>query len=319
MRYWSLSKRKELKIISDNVDEEIIDIDSVKIKISHICIESSDVARFNGHEKQLGYPVSLGRSAIGQISESLDQNYRKGQKVFLSPYFADNKIAGMHKNGYLSEYVNVNVKDLIEIPEVISDEQSLFIDDISLILASLENYSIEEGQKALFVGASCKNCIAYQILKNQGMECHIADDDEDRISVAKNLGIENIINLKEKEKTLEFMENSNVDIVFYDADAAIKYQDMFLFIKSNGVAIMYAFSKNNKKQLVNISPIINKQVHIFSNVSGSGFVKSAVNLLINEKIVVKGLINNAYTFNNTVKLFKRLSTTKSYYKDIIVI
>lgn len=324
MRSWKLIDKEELKLCEENQKENLINDDTSKIKTKYVSISEIDLNMYRqGNLKQ---PITLGRSAVGIISESKTNQFLKGQKVFVSPYRKDRfdrlKISGIDFDGTLQDFIYVPNSAIEILPDdnILFDTQAIYIDDIALAIETLNKINLKKGDVIIFVGISSKNCIAAQIAIMMQAVPIIIDKSKEKLEIANNLGIYYTVlqNGKASQEINKITSGRGGKFIIFNSDC---FQDVgesiTHFIENNGVVCFMGFNSIINGEVLDISTIINKQITIMTSKTGENQFKKAINMLANRYLKFDGLLNNFIDFENVDKSFKSLSKSCNYLKNTV--
>jgi alcohol dehydrogenase len=125
-----------------------------------------------------------------------------GKRVVLFPKFAEGGVLGEHGNGGLCEFINVDHRQLIEIPDGVSFQEAA-----SLPIAYGTSHrmlftrgNIKKGEKILILGASGGvgvSCV--QFAKMAGCEVFACTSSEEKGEKLKALGADHVINYADEK------------------------------------------------------------------------------------------------------------------------
>ena len=324
MQSWKLIESKKLELIEATDNDFLQDQNYAKIKISLADITSSDMGVFTGSYKYTQYPIGPGRSAVGYISESANSYYKKGQRIFLTPYQKNKAdktlIAGTDFDGYLANFATVPTTRIIELPDSVKEDEAIFIDDIALAYSTLSLLNVKQGEYVLLIGSSFKNIIAAQLIIYRQAIPIILDNDDNRLKIAESLGIYYTINknLKnEKQRIKEITSGNFVKYLIFDTDSFSDSRDILSYLGQDGKLCFMGFNKMPNALNINIAPLIKNEISIISSNTGKDHITAAINALANSIVDVHNLIENRGELNSADKFINELSTQCTYFKNII--
>jgi NADPH:quinone reductase-like Zn-dependent oxidoreductase len=188
----------------------------------------------------LHFPFTLGGDFAGVVTETTgDTDLAIGDKVY-------GQAAGVAGNsGAFAEFVAVKAKNVTKSPENLdfTEAASLPLVGSSAIQAIMQHINLQKGQK-LFIhgGAGGIGTIAVQIAKHLGAYVAVTATGEG-ITVAKNLGADEIIDYKEAD----FSEMlSGYDAVF-DTVGSEDFVKAFAILKEGGIAVSMGGSNDESR------------------------------------------------------------------------
>ena len=150
--------------------------DRVKDVINKISVEGPFSA-IDAVNKKLEQPISLGYCNVGEIIEigSSISEYRVGDRVV--------------SNGSHSEYVLVSKNLSAKIPKEVQDEDAVFVILASIGLQGIRLAKPSLGETFVVCGLGLIGLLTSQLLKANGCEVIGLDPNQERINIAKKLGI----------------------------------------------------------------------------------------------------------------------------------
>lgn len=339
MRVWHLIDVKSLKLLTNASEEisanaavisndsntfqaKIPENDYIKVKISKASITSTDVTSFLG--KYNIYPIVPARSAVALVSESTLPSYKQGQRLFLSPYSTINnttyKTHGVNIDGYLGDYAFVPTSQVFSLPEGVTDDEAVFIEDIALAINVLERLSVEKAEYIALYGASYINCIIAQLAIYYQTIPVMIDFDDERLNLASNCGVYYTINNTQEnalQKIIEITSGKMVDHLVFDTDCFTTLDDLIPYVRSKGKVCLVGFNKYMPPIMCNMSRIVANQLQILGVNNGRTEISSAINMLANDIIKVDGFIENVIELEHFPDLMKKLSDKTNYLKNIV--
>lgn len=186
----------------------------VTIKIHAVSLQFRDLMVSKGiypQQKSDIVPCSDGAGEIVALGQEV-KGWKIGDRV--CPNFALDHIhgdvtkeilstgLGGHTDGVLREYVNVPVHSLVRIPEHLSYEEGS-----TLPCAALTAYNachgpvpLKAGDYVLILGTGGVSIFGAQIALASGATVIITSSSDEKLQVAKNLGVQHIINYKKNVK-----------------------------------------------------------------------------------------------------------------------
>lgn len=340
MKVWHITEAKNCKLLTSKLEvnsstNEVVlsqdddtflvilpDEDFIKVKITKASISSSDVSSYLGNYGH--FPIVPSRSCLAQVSESTFSSFKQGQRLFLSPYHANNngtfKTRSIDLDGYLGDYAYVPIRDVYTLPEGICDSAATFIEDIALAINVLEELEPERGEYIAIYGASYINIIIAQLAIYYQAIPVVIDIDEDRLTLAQNAGIYYTINTRTEaaeQKIVEITSGKLCNYLVFDADCFTMLDNLLNFVKSEGKICLTGYNKFIPTLKCDVAKIIAKQLTIVGVNNGFGSIPSAINMLANKIVKTDNLIEHESSLTEYPDLLKTLSTKSNFYKSII--
>jgi len=251
--------------------------DDVLVKILHAGICGSDINRIRTVNKKWDSKI-LGHEGVGLIEKigNKVKFFKIGDKVAIIPLvpcfnckFCDEgnysscnnySFIGSRVNGLFSEYISLNEKNLIKLPETIDIEKYIFLEPLTVALHSIYKANLKLGQSVTILGAGTIGLLIFQILRNLGMyDLVIADISEYNLKIAKKLGVHHRVNVA-KDKLEEYIKKNickfGVDVTFESSGSNDAKNNSILVTKSKGNIVLIGTSPENVSFKGNIFELI---------------------------------------------------------------
>lgn len=336
MKGWKLIKPHQLEL--SDIEENNGDNSGVKVKITKALINISDLFRYNG-EIEVDEGRVLGSFGVGVVSdvESNLFDLKKGDKVFVSPkrtcnncYNCNNNngdkcisplTAGEDFDGFLSDFMQVDVESVYPLPENISENDALFINYLSVAENIVDSLNIEKGDYVAIIGTSVPSMILSQLLiYYQAVPIMISSNDNEK-NIALSSGIyytlaqsDNVVKEvssitggRMAEKVVYFC---NTDIPVIKAFSVASYGANVAITGLTNNISSFSFNQALKKQL--------KINCINNNIQNT---ETIINLLINKAVDISKLDIKTIKNSNVKKYFEdfeKSSSEENDFKETIV-
>ncbi len=334
MKGWKLVSPKNL-ILTDSKDENEKE-NSCKVKITKSLITLSDVLRYNGEIDATD--KILGSYGIGIVSE-IDANLfgiEKGQHVFIEPdrecgecinckngdeNECDNILTcGEDIDGFLTDFITVENKHVLPLPESVNDYNALFIPHVALAKTIIDRLKIQKGDYVGIIGGTNLGIIISELLIYFQAVPILMSSNEEEINIAKSSGI---------YYTLSDSSNWNKEVsnitggrmcknVVYISDSDIGVSKAFSVASQNARIV---FTGQNTTISTSMNQAIKKQVNIYCLNSGFKNTVSSINLLANKAVDVSNLKLNTANYTEIDKTFEEMNNdfenNKKIYETVV--
>ncbi|MEK4299648.1 galactitol-1-phosphate 5-dehydrogenase [Oceanobacillus sp. FSL W8-0428] len=214
-----------------DIEIPVIKSNQVLVKVSYVGICGSDLARyFDG--KVHNYPTVLGHEFSGVISEvgSEVQELSEGDRVAVAPLVPCGECSscesgnpalcenysfiGSREQGAMAEYVAVNAKNILILPDGITDQEAALIEPLTVAIHGIEKLDIHAGVRAVVFGAGTIGMMSLLALQAKGAgEITVIDIDHTKLEMAKTLGAVETVNSLDIDLDNYFKENQRPEIV----------------------------------------------------------------------------------------------------------
>ena len=319
MRSWMITRPGILEQTSS--EDDILPQDCARVRAARVAVSPSDTAAFTG--KSGKYPVVPGRIAMGLVSESNDMTLKIGQRVMLSPYRHTEKgtlVKGVDCDGYFSDFVTCPLSEIYVMPEGVSDESVVFVEDVALAVAVLEKLDIAKTQYLLLNGCSVLNCVIAQLAIYYQAIPVMADRRREMLELAEDMGVYYTVNPDEEdvfEKIKEITSGAMCDCMAADADFFPDASALFPCLKTGGKAAFCGIGGATCSAYAPISDIVSKRLEVYGVNSGDGELETAINMIATEIVKVDGLFGNLEQFSDAPAVLEKAASAQAGMKTIV--
>lgn len=207
--------------------------DKVKIKVEYSGICGSDIHSFKGEYNNIKPPITLGHEFSGIVVEvGKDvKNVKVGDRVTSETTFetcgeciycrskdynlcSTRKGIGTQVNGSFAEYVLSREESIHVLSDNISLMSAALTEPLACCVhAALEKTEVNSDDIVLVVGPGPIGLLLAQVVKSQGATVIISGTakDKDRLKIAKDLGIDRIVNINKENLEDIVKEMTNGD------------------------------------------------------------------------------------------------------------
>ncbi|MDR2090880.1 MAG: zinc-binding dehydrogenase [Clostridiales bacterium] len=336
MKGWQITSKGEFGLIEK--EASVLLDGQVKVRIAKAAITSTDGALYLGQGE---YPIIPVRAATGVISESISDEFKKGEKVVISPYinnaesprahshadqkkdilFSDIDIMGVTIDGFLRDFVVLPQENVVPIPDGVDDTEAVFVEHIALALKVLDVLGIKNNEYvAILGGNSLCNIFAQLVMYYHGIPI-IIDNDKDLLNICRANGIYYTINPTETDcinRVMEITGGKMAEHVVFESRARLPFSSALSLAKKKGCVALMGFNIFADKMDLNITPILRKQLTFTGINNGYNEIASAVNILANKILKLSPLISHKTTFDGAPEIIKDLALNPHSYRSVII-
>jgi len=194
----------------------------IKVKAAGIC--GSDAHIYYGKNAFAVYPRVVGHEFAGEIVKVGKQvkNLKQGDRVTVDPVNSCGhcyacrigrhnvctslSVMGVHRDGGFREYAAANAANVYKVPERIPWKIAAMVEPYSIAAQVLERGRLTADDMVLICGAGPIGLIILQAAKMKGAKVAIMDVVESRLTKAKHMGADLIINSKKSDMVTELMK-----------------------------------------------------------------------------------------------------------------
>ena len=201
------------------------------------------------------------------------------------------------REGCFAEYVCLPVKNLLEIPENVSDEEAVFTEPLAAALEILEQIHIPPYKKIAVLGDGKLGLMIALALNAAGLDLILIGKHENKLEIAKKQGVKTkLLSDVEIKKEYDFVVEATGSISGFETSLALTKPRGTLILKST------------------IAPVVVDEITIVG--SRCGQFAPALRLLESGRIDVKPLISDVFELDETIEAFER-NKEKSSIKVIV--
>ncbi len=204
----------------------------VKIKAGGIC--GSDLGIYKGTNALATYPRIIGHEfagvveAIGKDVEGIEV----GDKVAVDPVISCGEcyacthgrhnvcesleVMGVHRDGGFCEYIVVNYKNLYKTSKDICFETLCLVEPFTIAAQINSRGQIGGDDTVLIMGSGPIGLAALQVAKKNGAKVIVSDIIDNRLNMAKKMGADRVVNVKNEDLKIaikEFTNNVGVNVI----------------------------------------------------------------------------------------------------------
>lgn len=198
----------------------------IKIMMAGIC--GSDIGAFGGTNGLVSYPRVIGHELAGIIEEIAEDNpkgLKVGDRVVVDPYLycghcypcrigrtnccTDLHVLGVHVDGGMAEYFYHPDNMLVKLPEGMSWEEGAMAEPLTISLHGVHRGGVRAGEFCAIIGAGPIGLVAGLTAQAYGAHAIVLDLVQERLDVAKELGIEYTVNSGTEDSASRIAEITN--------------------------------------------------------------------------------------------------------------
>jgi threonine dehydrogenase-like Zn-dependent dehydrogenase len=220
----------------------------VKFKAGSIC--GTDMHFYRGEWKWMKRGRIIGHDACGVRADT-------GERVVMVPiahcgscyfclrglptYCTRGKFMGLTRNGFFAETIALRPRNLIPLPQSVSDEEAAVVEPVALALRVLDALKPNMGDYATIIGQGAIGLLMTQVARLKGCRVIAVDLEDYRLRLAEKYGAEFCINAKREDavKRVREITKRGSDVVVEAAGTrATVEQTPFMVRKAGKVALV---------------------------------------------------------------------------------
>lgn len=279
----------------------------VKVVMAGICNTDYEITK--GY---MGYKGILGHEFVGIVEEVNDDNKDLlGKKVVgeinngcgecelchkgLERHCFNRQTLGIwKKDGCFAEYLTWPIKNLLEVPSNVSDEQAVFVEPLAAGLEILEQLHIQPVEKVIILGDGKLGLTTALALNASNVDVLLVGKHQNKLDIAKNQGV--------KVKLLsELQVNKEWDFVVEATGSISGFEMALALTKPRGTLVLKSTVAASKE--FNLAPIVIDEIRVQG--SRCGQFAPALRLLESQKIDFSPLISGIYNVAESLEAFEK--------------
>jgi len=300
-----------------------------KVKASGIC--GSDVLEWYRLKKA---PLVLGHEATGEIvsvGEGVEK-YKIGDRIFVSHHVPCNQCRycssgnhtvceTLHTTNYFpggfAEYIRVpaiNVEcGVFLLPKEISYAEGTFIEPLACVARGQRIAQFTKGQNVLILGAGISGLLHLLLARARGAQRVILTDiSEYRLKIAKALGADGVINVKEDAV------KGPADLVIICTGATSAFTQALQSVDRGGTILCFAATEPGVTLPVPVNDFWRQSIKIVHSYGASpADLSEAIELIKNKTVPVSKLISHQLSLMDAGLGFRMVSEAKDCIKVIL--
>ena len=182
----------------------------IRVRSAGIC--GSDIGAYKGVNPLVSYPRIIGHEIAGEVVEVAENEtgFKVGDRVILEPYvYCGNcypcsightnccenlTVRGVHIEGGMAEYVSHPGRLLHKVPPGIPWHLVPMAEPLVIAMHAIKQAQVQAGQHVVVTGAGQIGLLAAQYALSLGAIPIIVDPVEERLALARLLGVEHTVN-----------------------------------------------------------------------------------------------------------------------------
>lgn len=292
----------------------------IKVKSSGIC--GSDLGAFRGENPLVKYPTIIGHEIAGEVIQidKNDRDIRVGDHVVLDPYIycghcypcslgktnccESLMVLGVQTEGGMMEYRNHPIKLLHKVSNHLDWQVVPLVEPLCIALHSLKQSEAKSEEHVVVIGAGTIGLLIAMTALHYGITPILVDIIESRLSFAQKLGINYIINSKEKDAVKEIAiitKNRMAECVIEASGSNAAIPRTLDYVSYAGRIVFTGWPKSSVEFSTSI--ITKKELTVRGSRTSNAEFPEAIRLIENNFLDVSPLISQVVTFEEMPSIF----------------
>lgn len=273
----------------------------VKVRVTHVMLSNYDALCYTGEQK-VNYPVTIGRAAVGVITELGDHCFglNVGSRVYLNAVrpcggcyncksgdradCTSPKVALKDFDGFLRDFVVCDYTDVTLLPDVVDDMHALCIEWVALAENIFDRLNLTTGSRVALIGVSFFGTILAQVAFYHKLVPIAIDNYPQNIDRMKRSGV--FFSFAADENLLENINKATsgslCDAAIYTSDCKLPASVPARVLARNKDVVLGGVSPVNFS--LDAGPLFDKNLRIYSVSDGFGYTETAVNMIMHGAI-----------------------------------
>jgi len=280
----------------------------LKVHMAGIC--GSDIGAFRGANSLVSYPRVIGHEIAGEIL-SIPQDNKKGlkpgDKVIVDPYLycgecypcsigrtnccTSLRVLGVHIEGGMAEYFTHPADMLVKVPDDMEWELIPLAEPLTIALHGLHRAQLKAGEHIAISGAGPIGLLAAMGALHYGAEPILIDLVEERLQMARELGVRCTVNLAKEnleEKIKEYTNGRMVQVAMEASGAKPAILNAFNIVANAGRVILTGWPKDATE--IDTGLFTRKELDVRGARTSAGEFEEAVELIYTGKVDARGIL-----------------------------
>lgn len=250
---------------------------------------------FVGVVEECSQKELVGKRIVGEINCSCGrcEYCQRG----LKNHCPNRSVLGIYnRDGAFSEYLTLPIENLHPLPDMVSDEEAVFVEPLAAGYRILEQVEISQDDEVLVLGDGKLGLLVAQVIRLTGCHLKAVGKYESKLAILKKKGIETILSAE--------ANNIKSDIVIDCTGTSAGFEMARHIVKPMGKIILKSTIAG--EQEINLSSLVVDEITLIG--SRCGTFTSAIRLLQNKQVEVKALISSIYSLEEGLTAFTEASS-----------
>ena len=197
------------------------------------------------------------------------------------------------KDGCMAEYITLPVNILFEVPDNVSDEQSVFVEPLAAACEIIEQLHIEPTSKVLVLGDGKLGLTTALALRAFNLDVLLVGKHQNKLDIANAQGVKTVL-------LQDFVIEKKYDVVVEATGTASGFETSMSLTKPRGILVLKSTVASGKE--LNLAPIVIDEITVLG--SRCGQFAPALRLLENNRFDFSPFISGIYPIEKSLEAFE---------------
>ncbi|WP_337288464.1 alcohol dehydrogenase catalytic domain-containing protein [Candidatus Methylomirabilis sp.] len=199
-----------------------------------------------------------------------------------------------------AEYVRIpalqTAQTAFALPETLSDEAGIFMEPLACALRAVKRSDVQAGDRIVVVGAGCMGLLVAQAVAVSGARPICVDLREERLELARTLGIETTLNVTGSDPRTALRsvaEEEGVDGAIFTVISVPMLEAVLGVLRAGGKINLFADAGNAGRMVVDLSVFYRRELSLTATYSATPVeLGEAIRLLASGQVRTVSLISH---------------------------
>ncbi|MSS77736.1 alcohol dehydrogenase catalytic domain-containing protein [Anaerococcus sp. AGMB00486] len=342
--FYALTKKNKIELFSR--DMSAIEDDEILVKQMACNICTTDYQQWQGKREHQGYPMAGGHECAGIVvakGKNVGDSFGIGDHVAIVYDYCG--VCESCKKGYITNCENIDqfgknyssefygifgfadyfkrkAKSFVKLSKKLDFSEGAFVEPLSSVIAGIDKLTINSESNVIVIGSGTMGILNALYAKSLGANVIILGTNEKKNKVANRLSLDTI-NPKDcsyKDLIKEKFNKKLADIAIVAAGSSSANQQSLDLTKNYDAQILFYAAGYPKPELkVDSNMIHYRRLNMYGAYGSKLYdFNRAADLLSNNSINVKPLIEAKYKFSDIDDAFKKAATKDSFRVSLIL-
>lgn len=314
--------------------------EEIKIRVMNASICATDIEEWKyGPTFIASVPTILGHEVAGEVVEIGDytSGLSVGDRVIVDNVLTcgncywcqigsqatcpNMEVAGLGRDGGLSEFMVWPSDHLIKLPDKIRDEEAPLIEPATVALHAVRRSGVRVGESVAVIGLGTVGLLTVQAFKSAGAIVYGLDLRPTSLDMARQLGADAVIDASQNdpgEQLARLTGGIGPDIVVETSGAVNTPVNAFDWVRRAGKVVLVGIY--SARPQVDFNSTVFKELNVIGSVAaGTGDMRAAVQLVAEGKIQLGDLVSGRISLDRVIPDgFERMaSESKDVFRILV--